>query len=84
MQVLTPEAYRSFDVDDAKRKEPDCANRMVGINSATYALMSAGPNGLFGDEPIADIQVKLSGVNGLDDEAVRRRALDDNVLEVGQ
>lgn len=84
VQVLTPEGYRSLDVDDAKRKEPECANRLIEINSASYALMSAGPNGLFGDEPIADIQTKLPGVSGLDDEAVRRRAFDDNVVEVGQ
>ncbi len=84
VQTLTPEAYRSFDVDDAKRKEPECANRLIGLNSATYALMSAGPNGLFGDEPIAEIQAKLPGVGGLDDEAARRRAYDDNLVEVGQ
>lgn|GEM_PF-1665916 len=84
VQVLTPEAYRSFNADDAKRKEPECATRMIGLNSATYAVMSAGPNGLFGDEPIIEIQSKLSGVSGLaDEEVVRRRAYEDNVVEVG-
>lgn len=83
VQVLTPEGYRNFDVDDARRKEPDCANRMIGLNSATYAVMSAGPNGVFGDEPIKEIQAKISGLAGLEDEAIRRRAYEDNVVEVG-
>ncbi len=59
------------------------------LRRAQYAIVSAGPDGLFGDEPLDDV----GGVPGLrtrlgmgaeaSEAAVRRRARQDNLREVG-
>lgn len=68
-----------------KRGERDLAAN-VKVKSATWAIVSAGPNGVFGDEPIAEIAQRLSKpvpTNAADEAALRGLAEDDNVVEVG-
>lgn len=55
------------------------------LRSAAYAVVSAGPNLVFGDEAIADIRLELgSAVASLSDAEARDVARSDNIVEVGQ
>ncbi len=64
------------------------------LRSAEYAIVGAGPNGLFGDEDelppthpdfldIQGMQLRL-GLSGASAPQVKRAAREDNVVEVGQ
>ncbi|MDX2146340.1 MAG: type II secretion system protein [Planctomycetota bacterium] len=57
------------------------------LDGGTWAIVGAGPNGLFGDEPIDEIGAKLGGVSSASDasEQLRARniAAEDNIVEVG-
>lgn len=67
-------------------------NEGAAIKAATWAIVAAGPNGLFGDEASADQMAEKLGVppaTGAADPAAREleiRALaeEDNIVEVGQ
>lgn len=73
--VLHSQAYGdpAIDVTDGNAK----------LRSATWAIVSAGQNGLFGTEDIGTLRDKLSMASG-SDELVRRAAAADNVWEVGE
>lgn len=54
------------------------------LRSAAYAVVSAGPNGLFGTEPVALLRERLGIGSGVADEVVRFEAWQDNVVRVGK
>lgn len=65
------------------------------LKSAEYALVAAGPNGLFGDEDqipsgypgymkIEEMAGKLGISEGTSPEKIRRLAAEDNIVEVGR
>jgi len=54
------------------------------LRSATWAIVSAGQNGLFGTEDIAYLRDRLSAAASTADALVRREAAADNVVEVGE
>lgn len=57
------------------------------LQNARYAIVGAGPDGVFGDEDRAVLAAKLGMADDLTDPAatkLRRKAIDDNVVEVGQ
>jgi competence protein ComGC len=57
------------------------------LRSAEYAIVGAGPNGMFGDEPATQIADRLGLPNPTTPEAeqkLRAAAWGDNVVEVGQ
>ncbi len=59
----------------------------VQLRDATWAIVSAGPNGVFGDEPIAEIARKLGGSVPADPTGIlllRAEAERDNIVEVGK
>jgi type II secretory pathway pseudopilin PulG len=51
---------------------------------AEFAIVSAGPDGVFGDEDIATLRAKLSAPSSMDDTAVRDKARKDNIVEFGR
>jgi type II secretory pathway pseudopilin PulG len=53
------------------------------LRSASWAIVAAGANKVFGDEPIAELRSALS-MPGESDEKVRQEAEEDNIVEVGQ
>lgn len=57
------------------------------LRSAEYAILGAGPNGLFGDEPVDEIQRRL-GVSftpgSPDEHRAREQAWSDNIMEAGR
>lgn len=55
----------------------------VQLRSATWAVVSAGGDGLFGSEDIADLREKVNARSGAADAELRRAARKDNVVEVG-
>jgi len=54
------------------------------LRSATYALVSAGPNGVFGIEPIGLLRERLGTGGNVAEEVVRHEAWADNVVRLGQ
>lgn len=54
------------------------------LRSAKYALVSAGPNGVFGTEPIALLRERLGTGANVAEDMVRHEAWDDNVVRLGQ
>ncbi len=59
---------------------------LTELRGAEYAILGAGPNGVFGDLPIegAPFVKQQLGMRESDDDAVaERKAREDNVLEVG-
>lgn len=55
----------------------------TSLRNAKYAIVSAGPDGLFGDEPLATLRTRLGLLTTVTDREVRRLARRDNVREVG-
>jgi len=53
------------------------------LRSAKWAIVAAGANKVFGDEPILELRQKLS-MMGDSEEKVREEAEEDNIVEVGQ
>ncbi|CAG0987114.1 hypothetical protein PHYC_02084 [Phycisphaerales bacterium] len=74
--------FRYFKATPARDLEQNSAAR-----GATWAIVSAGPNGAFGDEPVVLLAARFgkSTFAGLDEE-MRFRVLaeEDNIVEVGQ
>jgi type II secretory pathway pseudopilin PulG len=54
------------------------------LKSAEYAILSAGANGVFGDEDVDVLRSKLGLPAGTSANAVRRKASGDNVIGVGR
>lgn len=54
------------------------------LRDSTWAVVMAGANKLFGDEPIAEIRQALASNPGDSDEKVRAEAKKDNIVEVGR
>lgn len=55
----------------------------IELRSARYAVVSAGPNGLFGTEPIEMLRQRLGVGPGVAEDQVRYLAWEDNVVRVG-
>lgn len=56
----------------------------VRLRGATWAIVSAGQNGLFGDEMLEELKARLNVPGSMDEAMIRREAASDNVLEVGE
>jgi prepilin-type N-terminal cleavage/methylation domain-containing protein len=55
------------------------------LRGATWAVVMAGPDGAFGDEPLAVLQVRLGfTVRDVDQRKFRINAEKDNIVEVGR
>lgn len=76
----------------AQFKTPDARNLSANaaLRSATWAIVAAGPNGAFGDEPIAQLAAKLGksydpGASNASERELELRAdaESDNLVEVG-
>lgn len=55
----------------------------VRLREAEFAIVAAGPDGVFGDEPIEFLRAKL-GMGGAAELRVRLKAAEDNIVEVGR
>lgn len=70
-----------------KRPERDLASNS-SVRSAAWAVVVAGPNGFFGDEPNVSAMAAALGKpvpeNPADEVALRALAEEDNLVEVGQ
>lgn len=53
------------------------------LRSADYAIVAAGPNGVFGDEPDLQAVAAAVGLPSIDEDRVRAKARADNIVEVG-
>lgn len=54
------------------------------LRDASFAILAAGADGVFGDEPLAEILSKLALPNSTPEATARQRARSDNVVEVGK
>lgn len=54
------------------------------LRSASWAIVGAGPDGVFGTEPLDVLRQKLSGVSGASEAQVRQKAMQDNLVELGR
>lgn len=54
------------------------------LRSATWAIVAAGPNRVFGDEDPQDLIIALGGSASVDEQRLRTMAREDNIVEVGQ
>ncbi len=52
------------------------------LRSATFAVVGAGPDGVFGDEPIDALRIAL-GMADASELIARKKAMEDNVVEFG-
>lgn len=55
-----------------------------GLRGAEFAIVSCGPDRLFGDEPIADIRDRLKLDAAMSEQQARAKAIEDNIVEVGR
>lgn len=62
----------------------DLTNGDASLRSARWAVVGAGPDGLFGTEPIGLLRERLRPKSSLQDWEVRALAKSDNVVEVGR
>jgi prepilin-type N-terminal cleavage/methylation domain-containing protein len=62
----------------------DLTNGDASLRSARWAVVGAGPDGLFGTEPIGLLRERLRPRSDLQDWEVRALAKSDNVVEVGR
>lgn len=72
--------YRDYTAStsaDQRRTNP-------ALNEATWAIVAAGPNGVFGDEPVAQIRTKLNLSTDVPEARVRYEAAKDNLVESGK
>lgn len=56
----------------------------AALRSARWALVHAGKDGWFGDEDILTLRANAGFSAGLDDVQLRRKVMEDNIVEVGQ
>ncbi|MBU6414068.1 MAG: type II secretion system GspH family protein [Planctomycetes bacterium] len=54
------------------------------LRDATFAIIAAGPDGAFGDEPIAELLQKLGVAPDTRETIARMKAMEDNIVEVGK
>lgn len=54
------------------------------LRDATFAIIAAGPDGAFGDEPIATLRQKLGMAPDTSETIARMKAMEDNIVEVGK
>jgi len=63
-------------------------NKNIALRDATYAIVAAGPNKAYGDEPIAELGslmgVRTDAMSADDQLKLRIRAEKDNIIEVGK
>lgn len=60
------------------------APKELGLRDAEYAIISPGPDGLFGDEKLADLRLALHFDVATPEQQVREKAAADNIIEVGR
>ncbi|MEO0386084.1 MAG: hypothetical protein AAF281_00945 [Pseudomonadota bacterium] len=83
--LLDPIVVSDFDgLSDAGRASADLTGDDAGLRAATWAIVGAGPNGLFGTEAIGTIRAELGLSDGVDEAEARRQAWQDNVIEAGR
>lgn len=56
----------------------------AALRSARWAIVHAGKDGFFGDEDILTLRANAGFSPGLDDVQLRRKVMEDNVVEIGQ
>lgn len=66
-------------VGDATTADADAT-----LRSARWAVVMAGPNKVFGDEPIEELRLALASGAGDPEDKVRADAKADNIVEVGR
>ena len=54
------------------------------LRDATFAIIAAGPDQAFGDEPIAELRQKLGLAPDASETIARMKAMEDNIVEVGK
>lgn len=62
----------------------DVTDGNAELRSATWAIVGAGPNGLFGTEEIGYLRSKMSLPGRMSEVRVRQEAASDNLVGVGQ
>jgi prepilin-type N-terminal cleavage/methylation domain-containing protein len=58
--------------------------RNLELRRARWAIVAAGPDGAFGDEPLAELLRSLGVPTVIDERAARIAAEKDNIIEVGE
>ena len=86
--LINPEVYAEVANQDnsANARAIDLTSDNAELRAARYALVSAGPDGLFGTEPVAVLAERLGVPEPATDQeavALRKRAWEDNVTRVG-
>ncbi|USN98419.1 MAG: prepilin-type N-terminal cleavage/methylation domain-containing protein [Phycisphaeraceae bacterium] len=82
--LLDDEALHKLKDDPNAAAEIDLTNGDTKLRSARWAVVGAGPDGVFGTEPIETLRDRLNLQGGkLDDWEVRAKAKADNAVEVG-
>lgn len=54
------------------------------LRDASFAIVAAGPDGAFGDEPVAELRQKLGLAADASEAMARMKAMEDNIVEVGK
>lgn len=89
--LIDPEVYAAVRNDPVLATDDDVENDLTGgdaeLRSARFAVVSAGPDGLFGTEPIEEIArvLRADEPTSLEGKAeLRKRAMEDNVVGLGK
>lgn len=86
--LINPDVYAAVRNADnsANARDIDLTGGSVELRSARYAVVSAGPNGLFGTESIDHIAQTLGQAVPTDDSGIirlRKQAWEDNIVGLG-
>lgn len=84
--LLDPSQYAAVGNDPNRAKSIDLTGGNAELRAARFAIVSAGPDGLFGTEPTDVLADRLgrSRPTTLDDKiALRKRAWQDNIVGLG-
>ena len=60
------------------------ANDKPELRTAAFAIVSAGPNGVVGDEDLSFLRTELKLSADTPEATVRKKAAEDNIVEIGQ
>lgn len=86
--LINPEVYAAVQNRDnsAEARDIDLTGGSAELRAARFAVVSAGPDGLFGTEPIEVIAERLGEpvpTAGAEIASLRKRAWEDNIARVG-
>lgn len=62
----------------------DVTNGNSDLSGASWAIVGAGPDGLFGTEPVAVLREKVTGAGSLNEAQMRQKAMEDNLVRLGR